>query len=169
MKRSGFTLIELLLYSALAAVILASVAALLFFIVSARIKARTVLETDEDGRRIIRIMNRAIRSAESINIPATSTAGPTLSLALAEVAKNPTIFDVLSGVLRIQEGTSTPPVALTSTSTVIVSDFRVYNLTRSGTPGAIEFQFTLSHQNPSGRNEYGHTRRFLGGAALRWP
>ena len=52
-------------------------------------------------------------------------------------------------------------------SRVTASNLSFQNLSRTGTPGTIRIQFTLSHINPSGRNEYDFNKTFYGTASLR--
>jgi len=52
---------------------------------------------------------------------------------------------------------------------VTVSGLTFQNLSRSATPGTVRIQFTLTHVNPAGRNEYSFAKTFIGSATLRQP
>lgn len=70
-----------------------------------------------------------------------------------------------TGSLQIKEGTAAN-VVLTN-SKVQVSGLSFKNISRSGTPGAVEITFTVSRLNPSGKNEYSFQKTFTSTAALR--
>ena len=71
-----------------------------------------------------------------------------------------TAFDLSAGTIRQNS------IALTN-SRIVASNLTFTNLSRAGTPGTIRIQFTLTHINPSGRNEYNYNKTFYGSASLR--
>ena len=164
-NQNGFTLVELLLYIALASVMLAVVSGFLGTILNARVKNQTIAEVTQQGQRIMSVMTQAIRNAEAINSQATSTSAALLDLDVIEVANDPTIFDLSAGVLRITEGASAA-VDMTS-SRVVISDLQFDNLSRTDTAGSIKIQFTISHINPAGNNQYEYSKIFYGAASIR--
>ena len=166
-SKNGFTLIELLLYVAIAAVMLTMTIAFLSLLLGARIKNQVVAEVEQQGLAVMQVMTQAIRNAEGITSPATTTAAATTTLDTLVVGSDPTSFDLSSGTIRIQHGTSTP-VALTN-SQVTASGLSFYNLSKSGTPGTLRIQFTLTGVNQTGRGEYSYTKTFTNSATLRRP
>lgn len=158
-------MVELLLYVALASVMLAVVSGFLGTILDARVKNQTIAEVTQQGQRTMNVMTQAIRNAEAINSPATSTSAALLSLDVLEAASDPTVFDLSAGVLQITEGASTT-VDMTS-SRVVVSDLQFDNLSHAGTAGSIKIQFTISHINPAGNSQYDYSRIFYGAASIR--
>jgi hypothetical protein len=112
-------------------------------------------------------MTQIVRNAESLNAPAQGSSAPSLSLDVIAVGNDPTVFDFSGGTIRISEGAGLP-VALTNTR-VIASGLVFQNLSLTGTPGTVRIQFTLTHVNPAGRNEYSFAKTFIGSATLRQP
>lgn len=99
---AGFSLVEFLIYFA----ILASVAVLLVNLLITTTRDRGAVQARSEVQQNVRYsiirMTQAIHAATSIN----GTPGATLSLAMSDASKNPTVFDVSSNILRITEGTS---------------------------------------------------------------
>lgn len=114
MNQKGFTLIELIIYIAIFAVI--SLVLTDFFITLTKVRAQTEArgEVRQNLARTMERVSQVIRSASGVN----SASGNTLSLAMTDSAKNPTIFTVTGNVLTIQEGAS-PATALTSDKVII--------------------------------------------------
>lgn len=163
--QNGFTLIELMLYVGIAATVLLAAAIFFSLALEARIKAQVVAEVEQQGEYAMRIILQSARNADAVNAPATSTSDTVLSFAYADAAKNPTVFAVSSGALAVTEG-SGQPAALTS-ARVAVSAIQFFNLSRTGTPGMVRAQFTLSAAGASGRSEYAFSKTFYGSASLR--
>lgn len=163
--KQGFTLIELLLYVAIAGVIMLAISVLLGMLLQSRIKNQTVAEVEQQGLAVMQLITQTARNAEAITSPAVGTSSAALTLDVVTVVNDPTIFDLASGVIRSQEGTGAV-VSLTN-SRVTASALTFQNLSRPGTPGTIRVQFTLTHGNPSGRNEYDFNKTFYGTASLR--
>lgn len=70
------------------------------------------------------------------------------------------------GAAQIKEGAAGSQVPLTN-GKVLVSNLNFTNVTRPGTPGAVQISFTIYRPNPLNRNEYDYQKTFVGTAALR--
>lgn len=162
----GFTLVETLLYVSIVSVMLLVMSAFLFLILQSRTKFQTISEVDQNGIQVMQIISQTIRNAKQINIPAQGATGATLSLEVENAEKTPTVFNSSGANIQIKEGTGAT-IPLTS-SKVSVSGLEFYNISKANTPGIIRFSFTLSHLNPSGRQEYDYSKTFYGSAALRY-
>ena len=163
--RPGFTAIELILYIAISSVMLSVISIFLATVLESRVKNQTIAEVEQTAAQVLHLISQTTRNALSINSPAPGLSAPSLSLKVINPAKDPTVFDLSLGTVRITEGVS-PPVVLTN-SRMIASALNFDNLSRSSTPGTIRFQFTLTHQNPEGRNEQDFSKNFYGSASLR--
>lgn len=161
----GFTLIELLLYIGIAGIIVFVSSLFFITLLEARAKSQVIAEVEQSGGQALYEITRAIRGAQSITTPTPGNSAASISLVMPAAQKNPTIFDLNAGVLRIKEGAGSPVLLTSSRVTVSNSIFR--NLTPPATPGTIHVEFTLSAINPSGRNEYAYSQTFIGSATLR--
>lgn len=166
-SQTGFTLIELLLYVAISSVMLLAISFFLQTLLESRIKNQTIAEVEQQGLQAMQIITQTARNAEAITFPITSTSASSLTLDVLSITNDPTVFDLSNNKIRITEGVSSP-VELTN-SRVTVSGLTFQNLSRAVTPGTIRIQFTITHVNPAGRNEYSFTKTFTGSATLRQP
>jgi len=165
----GFTLIELLLYVAISSAILLITSLFLQILLESRVKNQTIAEVEQQGLQVMQLITQTARNAEAIPSPAPSASAASLTLDVITASSDPTIFDLdlLSGAIRIKEGGGAV-IPLTN-SRVTASALTFQNLSRGSTPGTIRIQFTLTHINPEGRNEYFFTKTFTGSATLRQP
>jgi Tfp pilus assembly protein FimT len=164
-NKKGFTLIELLLYVSIVGAIIFSVASFLSLQMQSRVKNQTISEVEQQGISVMQIITQTGRNADAINSPAQGASAASLSVNTIFAGNNPTVFDLASGVIRIKEGAAA--VVLLTNSRVIATNLTFQNLSRSGTPGAIRIQFTLTHINPEGRSEYNYSKTFYDTASLR--
>ncbi|MEK7560886.1 MAG: hypothetical protein AAB539_02940 [Patescibacteria group bacterium] len=166
-RARGVTLIELALYTGLAASLLVAASFLLMLALSARIKSDSISMVEEEGALVMRLVTQSVRNANLITAPSIGATLASLTLDVADPAKDPTIFDfdAPTGAIRIKEGAGAA-VRLTS-SRIIASGLTFQNLSRPSTPGVVRIQFTLARANPSGRNEYQYQKTFYGSAAVR--
>lgn len=166
-KSSGFTLIELLLYVGVATLLLLAISIFLSALLQSRLKNQTIAEVEQQGLQVMQIITQTLRNADAINSPAPGVGASSLSVNTYVAPNNPTIFDLASGAIRVTEGAGSA-VPLTN-SRVIASQLNFQNLSRASTPGTVRVQFTLTHANPEGRNEYNFSKTFIGSATLRQP
>jgi prepilin-type N-terminal cleavage/methylation domain-containing protein len=163
----GFTLIELLLYVAISSIMLLAISSFLGTLLQSRVKNQTIAEVEQQGLAVTQLINQTARNAQAITAPTVGANAASATLNVITGASNPTIFDISAGVLRIKEGAGAA-VPLTN-SRVVASGLNFQNLSRAGTPGTIRVQFTLTHVNNSGRNEYSYAKTFITSATLYWP
>lgn len=163
----GFTLVELLLYVGIASIILLITTLFLSTLLESRIKNQTVAEVEQQGLQAMQIITQTARNAEAITTPSQGASASSLTLDVITALNDPTIFDLSSGAIRIKEGAAAI-IPLTN-SRITASALTFQNLSRPTTPGTIRIQFTLTHVNPDGRNEYNFNKTFIGSATLRQP
>lgn len=164
---AGFTLIELVLYVAISGFILLAVSLFLQALLESRIKNQTIAEVEQQGIQVMQLITQTLRNGDKISSPVQGTSAASLSVYTYAAINNPTVFDLSGGAIRISEG-SAAAVSLTN-SRVVVSGVRFSNFSRSGTPGIVRIQFTVTHLNPSGRSEYDFSKTFISSASLRQP
>ncbi len=136
----GFTLIELLLYVSIVGMMILSVSAFLPLLMQSRVKNQTISEVEQQGALVMQTITQAGRNATNVNFTS--------------------VYDLSGGVIRESA------VALTN-SRVVASGLSFTNLSRSGTHGSIRIQFTLTHVNPEGRQEYNFSKTYYATATLR--
>lgn len=166
-KSGGFTLIELILYVGIASILLLAISFFLAMLIQSRIKNQTIAEVEQQGLQVMQIITQTARNSEAITSPAPGASASLLTLDVINVANDPTVFNISSNAIRVTEGINSA-IALTN-SRVNVSNLTFQNLSRANTPGAIRIQFTITHINPEGRNEYSFAKTFIGSATLRQP
>jgi Tfp pilus assembly protein PilW len=142
-QQKGFTLIELLLYMSLSVIVIFTTSMFLITLLESRVKNQTIATVDLEGNQAMTIITQTLRNAVSINSPVTGTDSAVLSLETENALNNPTVFSLSGGVITMQEGGNLP-VALTS-NLVIISNLNFRNLSRPGTPGNVDVNFTVDH------------------------
>ncbi len=148
----GFSLIEILIYLAIIALIVVVLANFAINFFSAKTKAETMREVEQNMRFAQEKMTRTIRNAAGINSPIFGSSASSLSLSMADGAKDPTIFQVSGGQLTIKEGVSSA-VAITS-SKVNVSSLTFTNVSYAGTKGTVRIEITIDYNNPASQPDY---------------
>ncbi len=156
----GFTLIEILIYIALVSGILIAASTFAWNIIGSKTKTQTIQEVQGNGYLVMEHVNNVIRSGRDINATSSlninladnANAGKFLSLSMRNGAVNPTIIDVVNGVVRMRQGTGSA-VALSSNLV------RVTNLTftdrrdPAGKTKNIEILLTIENINPQNTSE----------------
>ena len=165
-NQKGFTLVEMILYVSVCSILLLTISTFLSFLLGARIRSQAMTEVNQQGFRAMNLIALTIRNARSIEVPVISASSSVLSLTTKDPNLNPTVFDIASGTLRIQEG-GKQPVVLTN-SRVIVSNLVFENLSAtSSAERIIRVSFTVDNKNVSGKDEYSFTKDFSESATLR--
>lgn len=163
-KLPGFTLIELLLYVGLLSILLFSTSAFLSILLESRVKNQTMAEVEQQGVQLMQILTQHIRNASAITVPALGASSSTLVLQVL-APNNPTVFDISSSTLRIQQGGGNT-IYLTN-DRITVSEISFLNSAQTGTSGAVRIQFVLTAFRSSVKQEYAYTQTFVGGATIR--
>ena len=165
-SRKGFSLLETLLYVAVSSVILLSVSLFLTVLLSSRIKNQAISDVNQQGLQIMQLVTQTIRNSKTVDFPSIGSTSNSLSVSVFDTLLSPTIFDIASGTVRIQEGSGNP-IPLTN-SHVTVSSLLFQNISSiSSTDRIIRISFTIDYNNPSGRPENTFTQSFVGSATLR--
>lgn len=162
---SGFTMIELLIYISLTVMIFLAVASFSKIILENRMRSQVISDVEYHGYRIMDTIGFAVRNAQNITIPAAGNISPGITLNMADTLKDPTVFFLDNGVLKVQEAGS--QFVDMSNEHIIVSDISFENLSRPDTPGTIKYSFTLKYNNPANRGEYSYSKTFYSSASLR--
>lgn len=165
MDKKAFTLLEIILYIGLLTLFLAIAGGIAINIIFNKTKLSVTQEISQNGRFAMEKIYNSIINADGINIPTLGQSGAVLSLTVTDSLKNPTIFDLSNGVLRIKEG-SNQPIDLTSDK-VIVTSLSLSNVSYTNTSGTIKVQMIIKFKNPDNRQEYNLEKTFYSSANIR--
>jgi type II secretory pathway pseudopilin PulG len=162
----AFTLIELLMYISIASILMIIVASAISTVYRIQVKQRFITDVEQEGLAAMQTITQTIRNANAINSPTIGTSATTLSVAVSDLSKTPTIFTVTSGKLTIKEGAAAA-VDLTS-GQVSITGVSFTNMTRGTTQGNVRVQYTVNSTNPNNLNEFDAIRSFDNAASLRF-
>ncbi|MCH7492609.1 prepilin-type N-terminal cleavage/methylation domain-containing protein [Patescibacteria group bacterium] len=158
-KPRGFTLIEVMIYVVLVSGILIGATSFAISIINNRTKSFAIQEVEQNSRFMLEKITQVIRSARKITTPAIGVTDTTLVLEMSDGKKNPTIFALDGSSLSMTQGAD-PTLDLHS-GNVEVSNLTFTNLSSPNDKTRNVFvSFTLSHRNPSGRQEWAFTDSF---------
>lgn len=161
----GFTLIEFIFYICLVAVILTVIGAIGLNVLFGKAKLMSIEEVSQNARIVLERVAERIRNADAVNSPVRGSSASSLSLRMADSAKDPTVFDLSDGFLQIQEGFGLV-TALTSDE-VVITDLQFSNISYMNTPGTVRIQMTIKLVNLDNRQEYNFEKTFYTTASLR--
>ncbi len=160
----GFTLIETIIYVAIFSIFIMALVSFTSTIHTSRKHSQLVLEVNDQGSRIVRILTSSIHNAKSVNTPNISSNSTILSLEMASPDINPTIFSVGgAGILYITEG-SNDAIPITN-NRVLIKDLSFSNYSQSSTREVLNFNFSLGNMATTSSDSY--SNNFYGSAALR--
>ncbi|MBI3626424.1 hypothetical protein HY224_00045 [Candidatus Uhrbacteria bacterium] len=151
-NQPGFTLMEMTIFVFLVGAFTAAVVLLANQYVQDNQKARSYQDVQQNARFAMQRIIQEIRGANDLTAGA-STFGVNpgvLTVSNDDAAKDPTIFDISNGRLRIKQGTGAPQ-PLTSDK-VRITNLVFTNLSVNNKTKNIRIQMTVQHYNPSGVN-----------------
>ena len=167
-NNNGFTLIEILIYVAILGAILATFVTYSMSITDMRSKNYVEQEVQANARVSMDIISKKIRSANGVNIGASTFNGDpgVLSLSMADASKNPTIInlDQDNGTLQIKEGSGSE-VAIVSNE-VQVTNLIFTNLTGSSTRENIGMELSIEYKH-TGDKYYNYKNSLRSSASVR--
>ncbi len=164
--QNGTTLIEILLYLALISTLVMAVLAFFSAVISAREKAATMLNVDQQSMQIMQQINQEVRSSDGIASPLPGESAGSLSLSQgSEDSESVLTFSLEDGRLVLNDVTS--EVSYLNSGYVSITELSFKNVSRPETNDCIRIQFTISHVNPDGRSEMSYTKNYYGGACVR--
>ena len=163
--KKGFTLIELILYIAIVGIFISGAILFPWDIIYGRVKSNAQQQVSQNLRLAGKRMIYEIRNASDVN----SISASSLSLALTDPARNPTIFDVSAGRLRIGYGSSGPcpttaPCDLTGNNVTVTN--LIFTDLSSGTDSK-NIQFTMTIDSNADRKEWQMNETYTGSVELR--
>lgn len=115
-NREGFSLLELLIYVAVLSIVMVMISSTFIALNRGSSQSEIRSEVNSNLRFAIEKIGQDVRAASSVSTPAT--AGATSTTLVLMVSSATTTYDVSSGQLRRQVGTSTPEVLTSDAVTV---------------------------------------------------
>lgn len=159
--KKGFSIIEFLIYVAILTIAIAAMGLVLSNIFRVGARTDVIQEVSHNGRFAMQKIGQAVRESSDIIEPETE--GNRLELLFDEdSAKNPTVFDVSEGKLRISEGEEEYYVELT-TSRVIVDKL----FFKKVSDDSVRVEMNISFDNPQGLPEYEFNSFFTSSFTLK--
>jgi Tfp pilus assembly protein PilW len=165
LHHSGFTVIEVMIYIALTAMLMVALSAFLNMTLDSQVKVDTMNNVENGGWRVVSYLDQTIRNADAVTAPTSGQSANTLTLAMADASKNPTIFSITDGRLYIKEGTGQNIDLLPQS--VAVNNFTFTNAAVSGVPAIIRYQFDMYNNNANTRQQYQYTKNFSSSTGIR--
>lgn len=160
----GFTLIETIIYIFIFSILVTAMASFVSTIQNSRKYNQMILEVNDQGSRVSRLITSSIHSASAINSPNVSSTSTILSLAMASSTINPTVFSIGgAGVLYITEGTGSA-VAVTNNK-VLIKNLIFENYSQPVTSDVIKFSYLVENMATSSVIKYSND--FIGSGAVR--
>lgn len=163
--KKAFTLVEIILYIGLVSIMLLVITSFFGVMIQSRLRNQAIADVNEQGVQVMQIILQTVRNATAINAPTPGNSETSLSVNVNGAGLSPSVFSLNSGAIQITEGAGS--AVTLSSNRVILTSLTFTNLTRSGTPGAVRVQFTLSRVNPDGRKELSYNQTFYGSASIK--
>lgn len=161
----GFSMVETIVYLAIFAMFAGTLVTFVFNLNSSRLHSQIMLEVNDQGASLMRLLTRSIESASAINSPGTGGSSGVLSINTSDPLTTPTVFSEDGETLYITEGAS-DPVALTNNK-VRLTDLNFTNVSRSATPGIIQIRFTIGNTAAKTLAEEQYSASFYGSSSLK--
>jgi len=152
-KNAGLSIIEFLIYIAILAMAIAALGLVSSNVFRVGVRNDVVQEVSHNGRFAMQRIGRAIHEASAILKPESKEKGSILELSFENPTKNPTIFDISEGKLRIKEGNG-EYIELT-TSRVVVDKIVFRGVSEDSVRvDSVGVEMNISFYNPQGLPEY---------------
>lgn len=154
-NKKGITLVEIILYVAILGFISTAFISMSMNMMSLKSKSSSQQEVDSSLQFISQKINYEIRNAKSIS----GISGVGFTLTFADTNRNPTIFDLNNGNIRMGFGVgvscpTTNPCILNSNK-ITISNFTVNNLSSGDSQTQnIHYSITANFINNSSRPEF---------------
>lgn len=163
-KKKGFTLIELIFYIGLFSVFFVSLFLVLNIFYENKNKNATIIEVEQQGLFISQIISQEIRNSQSIISPIIGNNSSSLSLQSFNVLRSPIIFYLDAGTVMLSEDGDI--IDNLNSDRVIISNLNFMNNSIIDDIQNINFSFTVSHKNNSGKKQYEYNKDFFGSVSL---
>ncbi len=161
----GFTIVELLLYTAVASVLIGSIATLMASTHQTKAKLIAITEVESVGLQISQLLSTTVKNSQTIITPTVAATSSILTLNTYLASTTPSTIQITDDTLSITQGTH-DPLAFSS-GRLIISNLLFENVSATSTADSIRSSFTLRHADPSDKSEYSYEQTFYVTASTR--
>ena len=154
-NQKGLTFIEIIIYVAILGLVATAFMTMAINMLSLKSKSVAQQEMDSTLQFISQKINYEIRNAKSLS----ATTATSITLASNDSLRNPTVFDLNNGNIRMGFGSSgscptTSPCVLNS-NVINISGFVVTNLSSGDSKTQnIDYNISGNYENPGNRTEF---------------
>ena len=135
-KRGGFTLIELIIYIGITSVVVVSLMNVMITVLETRERTESISEVQQSMRAVMDRIAVTYIDAQEVSIGASdfeSVVG-SLYLIMSGSTRNPTIFSLVDGVIKVKEGGGNAQQI--SANTIVIDKFHLHRVDE----GVVEVQ-----------------------------
>ena len=157
--QKGFTIIEFLIYIVILAIAIIGMGLISSNIFRVGVRTDIVQEVSHNGRFAIQRIGQVVRESSGIIEPQTE--GSSLKLSFEDSDKNPTIFDIFEGKLRIKEADNNYIELTTSRVTINKLVFKKVS------DDSVRVEMNISFDNPQDIPEYEFNSFFTSSFTLK--
>lgn len=163
-QKNGFTLIELIFYIALFSVFFVSLFLVLNIFYENKNKNSVTIEVEQQGLLISQVISQEIRNAQSIISPTIGNSSSSLSLQSFDISRSPIAFYLDADTLMTSENGIV--IDNLNSDRVVISNINFINNSIIDNIQGINFSFTVSYKNSSGKKQYEYNKDFFGSVNL---
>ncbi len=166
--KKGFTLVEILLYAGIVAIMTTAISGMLGLSLQARVKNQVIESVESGSAIVLDDIATTIRNSDSVGLTTDGNGDAILTIDVFDAAKDPTIYQLSTGIMTKKEGAGTAiPI---SSSNILLDDFTATNQTPNGETGQIiTFSFSSRYQSASSRPEFQYDKSFTSAAQITTP
>lgn len=146
-KIRGFILVEFIVYLLIAVALVTFAVNYIVIISFSKAKIDGAYVAGQDAKIIFSKIEKSIKSASAVNVPTSGASGASLSLAMSDVSKNPTIFQLSGDALTMKEGAGAAQVL--HSPQIKAQNIKFYNFS-----GSVQVQLTLAYVRLLGDSNY---------------
>ncbi len=167
-SQAGFTLVEILLYAGIVALMTTAISGMLALSLQARVKNQVIESVESGAAIVIDDITKTIRNSESTVLTTDAQSNAIMTIDVFDAAKDPTIYQLQSGVMTKKEGASA--AIQISSSNIRLDDFIATDQTPAGELAqVISFSFLAQYNGDSTRQEFQYDADFTAAAQATTP
>ncbi len=154
MKRKGFSLIEILVYTAIIGIIGTLLNGILISLLKIQNRQTASTEVNQQINFVLLNIQRLVRQSVLIDM-ATNTPTSTLTLRMADPAKDPTLIYKTGTAIYLKEGASSE--VLLTTGDVNADDLQFTKIYSATNYASVQFTISLSYNTQNPQRAYSKT------------